>query len=84
MQPLVPIGCAATAYFLASGIKSFRDRDPVRSQRMMKYRVAAQFVTLMCFVGYIGWERYVFSYLLMICIVRDRATMDPESRHARN
>ena len=59
-QPLVPIGCAATAYFLASGIKSFRDRDPVRSQRMMKYRVMAQFVTLICFVGYIGKDRMDF------------------------
>lgn len=55
-QPLVPIGCATTAYFLASGIKSFRDRDPVKSQRMMKYRVMAQFVTLICFCGYIGYD----------------------------
>jgi len=56
----VPIGCAATAYFLASGIKSFRDRDPVRSQRMMKYRVAAQFVTLLCFIGYVGRDSLDF------------------------
>ena len=48
----------ATAYFLASGIKSFRDRDPVRSQRMMKMRVMAQFATLMCFVGYIGLDGF--------------------------
>lgn len=57
---MVPIGCAATAYFLASGIKSFRDRDPVKSQRMMKYRVMAQFVTLLCFVGYLGVDKLDF------------------------
>jgi hypothetical protein len=49
---------------LASGIRSFRDRDPVRSQRMMKYRVMAQFVTLMCFAGYVamdkGWDQLDF------------------------
>ncbi|GKY94385.1 hypothetical protein MPSEU_000404500 [Mayamaea pseudoterrestris] len=59
-QPLVPIGCAATAYFLISGIRSFQKRDPVRSQKMMKYRVAAQFVTLICFIGYLGVERLDF------------------------
>jgi Hypoxia induced protein conserved region len=63
-QPLVPIGCAATVYFLASGLKSFQQRDPVRSQRMMKYRVMAQFVTLACFAGYVvldrGWEQLDF------------------------
>lgn len=59
-QPLVPIGCVATAYFLASGIKSFRDRDPVKSQRMMKARVMAQFATLLCFVGYLGVEKLDF------------------------
>lgn len=59
-QPLVPIGCAATAYFLVSGIKSFQDRDPVKSQRMMKFRVAAQFATLVCFMGYVGWENLDF------------------------
>lgn len=56
----MPIGCAATAYFLASGIKSFRDRDPVKSQRMMKARVMAQFATLMCFIGYLGVENLDF------------------------
>jgi hypothetical protein len=59
-QPLVPIGCAATAYFLVSGIKSFQARDPVRSQRMMKYRVAAQFATIVCFIGYLGVEKLDF------------------------
>jgi hypothetical protein len=27
---------------------------------MMKYRVAAQFATLVCFVGYLGMERLDF------------------------
>lgn len=59
-QPLVPIGCAATAYFLGSGIQSFRNRDPVRSQKMMRNRIMAQFVTLICFVGYVGIENTDF------------------------
>ena len=61
---MIPIGCAATAYFLVSGLKSFRNQDPVRSQRMMKYRVAAQFVTLMCFVGYVGIDSKLFDFRL--------------------
>lgn len=53
-RPLLPIGCVATAYFLFSGIRSFQKRDPVTSQKMMRNRVAAQFLTLACFVGYLG------------------------------
>jgi Hypoxia induced protein conserved region len=37
-EPLVPIGCLATAYFLASGIKSFQNQDPRRGQKMMRAR----------------------------------------------
>lgn len=59
-QPLVPIGCIATAYFLVSGIKSFKDRDPVRSQKMMRARVGAQLVTLVIFMGYLGYEQLDF------------------------
>mmetsp|Transcript_13846 Transcript_13846/g.18074 ORF Transcript_13846/g.18074 Transcript_13846/m.18074 type:complete len:144 (+) Transcript_13846:131-562(+) len=59
-EPLVPIGCGVTAYFLVSGLKSFRDRDPFKSQRMMRNRVAAQFATLLAFVGYIGLENADF------------------------
>jgi hypothetical protein len=55
---LIPIGCATTAYFLVSGIKSFQKRDPVRSQRMMRNRVMAQFVTIVCFVGYMGLDQF--------------------------
>lgn len=50
----------ATVYFLASGIKAFRNRDPVRSQKMMKGRIMAQFATLVCFMGYMGLEQFDF------------------------
>eukprot|EP00529_Nitzschia_sp_RCC80_P037045 CAMPEP_0113514244 /NCGR_PEP_ID=MMETSP0014_2-20120614/40298_1 /TAXON_ID=2857 /ORGANISM="Nitzschia sp." /LENGTH=149 /DNA_ID=CAMNT_0000410713 /DNA_START=145 /DNA_END=594 /DNA_ORIENTATION=+ /assembly_acc=CAM_ASM_000159 len=60
-QPLVPIGCAATAYFLASGIKSFQRQDPRRGQKMMRARVAAQFATLGVFMWYIGFDRINFG-----------------------
>mmetsp|Transcript_8300 Transcript_8300/g.7834 ORF Transcript_8300/g.7834 Transcript_8300/m.7834 type:complete len:132 (-) Transcript_8300:46-441(-) len=53
-EPLIPIGCLTTAYFLGSGIKSFYNRDTMRSQHMMRSRVVAQFATLMIFVGYAG------------------------------
>jgi Hypoxia induced protein conserved region len=62
---LIPIGCATTAYFLASGIRAFQKRDPVRSQRMMRNRIAAQFVTLVCFIGYIGVDRVDFRFAPM-------------------
>ena len=57
-QPLVPIGCVATAYFLVSGIKSFKDRDPLRSQKMMRARVGAQFLTLVVFFAYLGKDQF--------------------------
>jgi hypothetical protein len=41
-----------------SGIKSFQDRNPVKSQKMMQYRVGAQFVTLLCFIGYVGLDNF--------------------------
>lgn len=59
-QPLVPLGCAATVYFLVTGIKAFRDQDPVKSQRMMRGRVAAQFITILCFIGYVGIDNCDF------------------------
>jgi hypothetical protein len=60
-EPLVPIGCLATAYFLASGIKSFQNQDPRRGQKMMRARVAAQFATLGMFMYYIGLDRINFE-----------------------
>mmetsp|Transcript_411 Transcript_411/g.1036 ORF Transcript_411/g.1036 Transcript_411/m.1036 type:complete len:134 (+) Transcript_411:133-534(+) len=60
-QPLVPIGCVATAYFLASGIKSFQNQDPRRGQKMMRLRVGAQFATLAMFVFYVGLDNINFE-----------------------
>ena len=57
-EPLVPIGCLTTAYFLGSGIRSFYDRDAAKSQKMMRLRVGAQFATLMIFVGYAGMNAF--------------------------
>lgn len=60
-EPLVPIGCGATAYFLASGIKSFQNQDPRRGQKMMRLRVGAQFATLAMFVFYVGLDNINFE-----------------------
>ncbi|KAL3776789.1 hypothetical protein HJC23_011918 [Cyclotella cryptica] len=61
-EPLVPIGCLTTAYFLASGIRSFYNRDPVKSQTMMRLRVGSQFATIMIFVGYAGWNAFTLDF----------------------
>jgi hypothetical protein len=53
-EPLIPIGCLVTAYYLTSGIRSFYQRDAARSQKMMRARVGAQFATLLIFIGYAG------------------------------
>ena len=60
-EPLVPIGCVATAYFLGSGIKSFQNQDPRRAQKMMRLRVGAQFATLFMFMYYVGFDRINFE-----------------------
>jgi len=57
-EPLVPIGCVVTTYFLGSGIKSFFDRDMRKSQKMMRARVSAQFGTILVFIGYAGWNSF--------------------------
>mmetsp|Transcript_4129 Transcript_4129/g.5404 ORF Transcript_4129/g.5404 Transcript_4129/m.5404 type:complete len:122 (-) Transcript_4129:285-650(-) len=61
-EPLVPIGCMVTAYFLGSGIKSFYNRDPIRSQKMMRARVGAQFATLLIFIGYYGMSEFNLKF----------------------
>lgn len=55
-EPLVPIGCCVTTYFLASGIRSFMNRDAARSQLMMRGRVAAQGATILAFCFYAGFS----------------------------
>mmetsp|Transcript_6658 Transcript_6658/g.8423 ORF Transcript_6658/g.8423 Transcript_6658/m.8423 type:complete len:135 (+) Transcript_6658:103-507(+) len=62
-EPLVPIGCFVTAYFLGSGIKSFYNRDAVQSQKMMRLRVGAQFSTLLIFIGYAGINAINFDVM---------------------
>lgn len=57
-EPLVPIGCLTTAYFLGSGIKSFYNRDPAKSQTMMRLRVGSQFATILIFIGYAGMNAF--------------------------
>lgn len=57
----MPIGCGVTAYFLASGINSFYNRDAVKSQKMMRLRVGAQFGTLLVLIGYAGLNAVNFS-----------------------
>lgn len=54
----MPIGCIVTAYFLGSGIRAFYNRDPARSQKMMRARVGAQFATLLTFVAYAGMSNF--------------------------
>ena len=61
-EPLVPIGCLTTAYFLGSGIKSFYNRDPAKSQKMMRLRVGAQFATILIFMGYAGMNSFTFEF----------------------
>jgi len=60
-EPLVPIGCVTTAFFLGSGIKSFYNRDAIRSQKMMRARVGAQFATLLVLAGYAGMSALNFN-----------------------
>ncbi|VEU37679.1 unnamed protein product [Pseudo-nitzschia multistriata] len=78
-EPLVPIGCAATAYFLASGIKSFQNQDPRRGQKMMRLRVGAQFATLAMFVFYVGLDNINFE----IAPQYQRAKKEEEERRLR-
>ena len=60
-EPLVPIGCLTTAFFLGSGIKSFYNRDPKKSQTMMRLRVGSQFATLLIFIGYAGMNAFTLE-----------------------
>lgn len=57
-EPLVPIGCGVTTYFLVSGIRSFYQGNAGRSQTMMRARVASQGFTILAFVGYALHDAY--------------------------
>mmetsp|Transcript_3031 Transcript_3031/g.4772 ORF Transcript_3031/g.4772 Transcript_3031/m.4772 type:complete len:129 (-) Transcript_3031:56-442(-) len=60
-EPLIPIGCGVTAYFLVSGIRSFHQGNAIRSQKMMRARVASQGFTIAAFVGYALYNTYVLQ-----------------------
>ena len=60
-EPLVPIGCLTTAFFLGSGIQSFYNRDPKKSQTMMRLRVGSQFATILIFMGYAGMNAFTWD-----------------------
>ncbi|XP_046390739.1 HIG1 domain family member 2A, mitochondrial [Ischnura elegans] len=53
-NPLVPIGCLATAGALSYGLWSFRKGNRQMSQYMMRLRVVAQGFTLVALVVGIG------------------------------
>lgn len=57
-EPLVPLGLLATTTCLLLGFSSFRKGDAVRSQLMMRARVAAQGFTVLAFVGGAGYKFY--------------------------
>jgi hypothetical protein len=55
-QPFVPIGCGVTVLFLSLGLKAFHDGQSVRSNYMMRARVAAQGVTVVFIMGYAWYD----------------------------
>ncbi|KAF0759140.1 HIG1 domain family member 2A, mitochondrial [Aphis craccivora] len=50
-NPLVPIGALVTVGFLGVGLKSMYDGNRVRSQMMMRGRIAAQGFTVVALLG---------------------------------
>jgi len=59
--PLEPIGCLVTAYFLGSGIHSFYNHDPKKSQKMKRLCTGSQFMTILIFVGYAGMNAFTLQ-----------------------
>ena len=59
-NPFVPLGCLATIGVLMNGIWAMRKNDRAKSQRMMRYRVAAQGTTIIALV--IGTMASSFFY----------------------
>ncbi|RMZ93312.1 HIG1 domain family member mitochondrial [Brachionus plicatilis] len=49
-NPFVPLGCLVTIGVLANGILAMRNKDRLKSQRMMRYRIAAQGSTIIALV----------------------------------
>merc|ERR1712216_889124 len=60
---LVPIGVGTTALVLASGLKSFRDGNALRSQFFMRARVAAQGFSIAAIMWSLHYEsKYPHPY----------------------
>lgn len=49
-NPLVPMGCLATAVILCRGIWSMKTGNKAKSQQMMRYRVIAQGATVLALI----------------------------------
>lgn len=49
-NPFVPLGCLVTIGVLGNGILAMRNKDRLKSQRMMRYRIAAQGSTIIALV----------------------------------
>lgn len=49
-NPFVPLGCLVTMGVLANGVWAMRKKDTAKSQRMMRYRIAAQGTTIIALV----------------------------------
>ena len=60
-NPFVPIGCVITGAVLLNGLMAMRKNDKVKSQRMMRYRVAAQGMTLIAVIGGTLLTQFVFG-----------------------
>eukprot|EP01104_Vermistella_antarctica_P003692 TRINITY_DN13944_c0_g1_i1.p2 TRINITY_DN13944_c0_g1~~TRINITY_DN13944_c0_g1_i1.p2 ORF type:complete len:113 (-),score=16.81 TRINITY_DN13944_c0_g1_i1:212-550(-) len=45
-DPLVPMGCCLTAGILVTGLISFRNGNAALSQKLMRARIGAQFLTV--------------------------------------
>ena len=50
-NPFVPIGCLVTIGVLFNGLLAMKNKDRLKSQQMMKYRVAAQGATIVALIA---------------------------------
>ncbi|KAL1461371.1 hypothetical protein WDU94_013273 [Cyamophila willieti] len=57
-NPLVPIGCLATASALVVGLYSMKTGDRKLSQMMMRMRILAQGFTVTCIAGGLVYSAY--------------------------
>jgi hypothetical protein len=50
-NPFVPLGCLITVGVLINGLIAVKNKDRVKSQRMMRYRIAAQGSTIIALIA---------------------------------